>query len=205
MSDLEHEQESTAVDQWEQIEIQDRPRWPKVIGVISIVWGSLGLVCGGLGLIATPFTPMMMDAALEDGQPTPYGMVPTATDYAIGGLGVGLAILLLFAGIACVSYRPVTRVMHLLYAAASIPVVVWGYMNQTHKADLNAQWAKEFPDSPLAPGFEQSATGAAATGQLIGLAVLIVLGMGVPLFYLIWFGLVKTKPEQITGGDEGVY
>lgn len=108
-------------------------------------------------------------------------------------------------GIACVSYRPVTRVMHLLYAAVLIPVVVWGYMNQTHKADLNAQWAKEFPDSPLAAGFEQSTSGAAAAGQVIGLVLLIVLGMGVPLFYLVWFGFIKTRPEQVTGGDEGVY
>jgi hypothetical protein len=45
----------------------------------------------------------------------------------------------------------------------------------------------------------------AAAGQLVGLVLLILLGFGVPLFYLIWFGLLKTKPEQITGGDEGVY
>lgn len=205
MSDTEFEQESTAVDQWETLEIQNRPRWPKVVGIISIVWGSLGLVCGGLGLVATPFMPKILAASLEDGQPVPYGLVPTATDYAIGGLSLGLAVLLLFAGIACVSYRPVTRAMHLLYAGVSIPAVVWGYMNQMHKAELNAQWAREFPDSPMASGFDQSSAGAGMMGQVFGLALLIVLGMGFPLFYLIWFGLIKTKPEQVTGGDEGVY
>lgn len=201
----EHDHESTAVEQWETVEIQTRPKWPKVIGIISIIWGSLGLVCGGLGLVALPFSSKLIEAALEDGQPVPYGMVATGTDYALAGIGFVLALLLLFAGIACVSHRPVTRKMHLAYALIAIPVVVWQYLNQQHKSELNIQWAKEFPDSPMAQGMDPAQNPGAGAGQLIGLVMLIVLGFGVPLFYLIWFGLIKTKPEQITGGEEGVY
>lgn len=200
-----NEHETSPVEQWETIEIQTRPRWPKVIGIISIVWGSLGLVCGGLGLIALPFSSKFVGMALKDGEPVPYGMVPSGSDYAIATIGLGMTLLLLFAGIACVSYRPITRMMHIAYAMLGIPLVVWQYLNQLHKQELNAQWAKEFPDSAMAPGFAQSASGSATPSQLIGLVLLIVLGFGIPLFYLIWFGLVKTKPEQITGGDISVY
>ncbi|MCA9276714.1 MAG: hypothetical protein KDA29_11860 [Phycisphaerales bacterium] len=206
--ELEHDHdvnaEGTAVDQWEAIDVVQRPKWPKVIGIISIIWGSLGLVCGGLGMAMLPLSPSFIKGAMTNGEPIPYGMVPSVTDYIIGGIGFLLALLLLFAGIACVSYRPVTRMMHLLYGVTSIPVVVWSYMNQLHKADLNGQWAKEFPDNPMAPNLDPS-NAAAGIGQMIGLVLLIVLGFGVPIFYLIWFGLIKTKTEQITGGDEGVY
>ncbi len=191
-------------ERWEPAETLSRPRWPKVIGIISIIWGSLGMVCGGLGLVILPFSPKLSGLALQNGEPTPYGNIPTITDYSIAAIGLCLAVLLLFAGIACVSHRPVTRRMHLAYGLLSIPVVVWSYLNQQGKLALNLQWAKEYPDNPLAQGFNGQAPGA-AIGQTVGLVVLIVLGFGIPLFYLVWFGLVKTRPEQVTGGDEGVY
>jgi len=205
MTDNGYEQETIQEEQWESVEVRQRPLWPKVIGIISIIWGSLGLICGGFGLVALPFSDKFVSAILENGEPTPYGMVPTATDYSIAGFGFLLAVLLLFAGITCVSYRPVTRKMHLLYGLISIPITLWSYMNQQHKAELNLQWAKEFPNSPLAESLDPAQNPAAGVGQIVGLALLIVLGFGVPLLYLIWFGLVKTKPEQITGGDEGVF
>ncbi|HCT43731.1 MAG: hypothetical protein CMJ35_14300 [Phycisphaerae bacterium] len=205
MSEQEFEQETVEVEQWETAEVVLRPRWPKVIGIISIVWASIGLACGGIGLLFLPFASSLMSMGLQEGEPVPYGLVSKPADYAIAGLGFLFALLLLFAGIACVSHRPVTRVMHLVYGLAAIPMSLWSYMNQMHKNELNAQWAKEFPNSEMAQGFDPAQNPAAAAGELIGLVILIVFGFGIPLFYLIWFGLVKTKPEQITGGDEGVY
>ncbi|MEX0876854.1 MAG: hypothetical protein WD114_05295 [Phycisphaerales bacterium] len=195
--------ETEPIEEWERADTIARPKWPKVIGIISIVLGSLGLVCGGLGLVATPLASKFMEGALE-GDPVPYGMVPTAADYIIMGLSVVLALLLLFAGITAVAHRPVTRVMHIVYALLSIPMSIWSYLNQMEKAELNAQWARDFPDNQMAQGMDPSNAGAAA-GQIFGLIVLLVFGIGLPVFYLIWFGLIKTKPEQITGGEEGVY
>lgn len=40
---------------------------------------------------------------------------------------------------------------------------------------------------------------------MIGLVFMIVLGVLVPLFYLIWFGFVKTRREQYEGSGAGVY
>lgn len=199
---LEHE-ESASVDEWESIQVVNRPKWPVVIGIISLVWGGFWLLCGGLGLAFLPLSAGFMEQALE-GDPLPYGMVATSTDYIIGVAGLIGSLILLFAGIMAISRRPLTRPLHLLYGIMAIPLSLWSYMNQMSKAELNAEWAKEFPNNPMAPNFDPSSAGAAA-GQVIGLVLTIALGVLIPLFYLIWFGLIKTKPEQITGGDEGVY
>lgn len=188
---------------WEQVDGLERPKWPKVVGIISIILASLGLVCGGLGTVWGIVAPGFIETALgEDGIPVPDGMKMHLTDYVIVIVGMGLSVVLLLAGIAAVSYRPTTRVMHLIYGGASIPMTVWSYLNQSAKQANIADWAKNYPDNEIAQGINQQSNGG---GQLIGLALMLLLGFGIPLFYLIWFGLVKTKPEQITGGDEGVY
>ena len=145
-----------------------------------------------------------MEGSLN-GDPMPDGMVFHAQDYAIAGVSLLLAVLLIFAGIAAVSYRPLTRVLHLVYAGVSLPLTVLSYLNQTAKQASLQEWAQQYPDNPLAQSFDASSNPAASAGQLFGLAILFIFGFGVPVFYLIWFGLIKTKPEQISGGDEGVY
>lgn len=35
---------------------------------------------------------------------------------------------------------------------------------------------------------------------MVGLAIGLFIGLAWPVFCLIWFGFVKTKPEQMTGG-----
>ena len=127
-----------------------------------------------------------------------------AVDYAIGGSGFILALVLLFAGIACVTHRPSTRIMHLVYAGISIPLNIVSYLNQMAKQESLQQWAQDYPDNPIAQSMDPS-NAAAAIGQIVGLVFFMLLGIGIPLFYLIWFGLLKTKPIQITGDDEGIY
>jgi hypothetical protein len=190
-------------EHWEPVDLQERPKWPKVIGIISIVFGALGLTCGGIGLVAAPLSAGLMENALE-GDPLPYGMEFTGVDYAIGGVGLVMSVVLLIAGITAVTRRPLTRSLHLIYGACGIPLNVWSMLNQMGKQELNQQWAQEFPNNPMAANMSGNGPGA-MIGQVIALVLMLVLGFGVPIFYLIWFGLVKTKPEQITGGDEGVY
>lgn len=188
---------------WEQTDTLVRPKWPKVVGIISIILGSLGLVCGGLMTVWGTVAPGFVETALaEDGIPVPDGMKMHLMDYVIMLISLGLSLLLLFAGIAAVSYRPTTRVMHLIYGGASIPLTVWSYIHQSAKQANIADWANAYPDNEIAQQIQAQSNGG---GQLIGLVIMLLLGFGIPLFYLIWFGLIKTKPEQITGGDEGVY
>jgi len=199
------EEQTQATEQWEPDELMNpRPKWPKVIGVISIVLGALGLTCGGLGMVMVPFSSKMLEPMLE-GDPVPYGMQFTGLDIVVGLLGLLLSLLLLFAGITATTRRPITRPLHLTFAICSIPLNIWSALNQINKQALNEQWAQDFPNNPMAQGMSGSSNAGAQIGQVVGLVMLLIFGIGIPLFYLIWFGLLKTKPEQITGEEEGVY
>jgi len=204
--DQQHDDQHTdATEHWEPDEMMiSRPKWPKVIGIISIVLGALGLTCGGIGLALAPMSAKLMETTLE-GDPLPYGMQVTGIDFLIGGIGLILSGVLLFAGITGVTRRPVTRPLHLTYAICAIPMNIWGILNQMAKQEQNVQWAKDFPNNPMAQSMDPTNNPGAQIGQMIGLGLFLILGLGIPMLYLIWFGLVKTKPEQITGGDEGVY
>ena len=209
MNESEHDHETTteegsSVDQWESIEVVHRPRWPKVIGIFSIVWGSLGLCCLGLGTAWGVVAPGLVKGQLN-GAPMPSGMQMQGTDWALMVISLGMAVLLIFAGITATSYRPNTRIMHLLYGLISIPLVVWSYIHNSAKQESLRAWAEQYPDNPIAQSMDPSQNPGAAVGQILGLVLMIVLGFGIPIFYLVWFGLIKTRPEQITGGDEGVY
>ncbi len=204
------EQTTNATEHWEPDELMmPPPKWPMVIGIISIILSSFGLICGGIGFLLAPFGASMVESSFQQdssttGHPVPYGMEVTAVDYGIGGLSLILSVVLLFAGITAVTRRPVTRPLHLVYAGLGLPLSLWSILNQMGKAELNAQWAQEYPSNPMAAGMDGDSSAAMIT-QMITLALMLLLGVGIPLFYLIWFGLVKTKPEQVTGSEEGVY
>ena len=199
------EEYTDATEQWEPDELMNpRPKWPEVIGIISIVLAGLGLTCGGIGIIWQGFVaPGFMEQAL-DGDPFPDAMRLNGVDYTIGGAGLVLSLVLLFAGIACVTHRPVARIMHLVYAGCSIPLNIGSYLNQMAKAESMQQWAQDYPNNPISQSMDPS-NPMAAIGQIVGLVLFMLLGLGIPLFYLIWFGLLKTKPEQMTGDEEGIY
>lgn len=179
------------------------PKWPIPVGIISIAFGGLGLVCGGLGLAVTPFLGGMMSGQLQ-GAPPPPTMQFGPADYTIAGIGVVLAVLLLIAGITLVGRHPVSRWLHLVYAVTSIPLAIMNLIHQSSKQAAMAQWAADYPDNPIA-----QAVNAGGPGQDIGAAMGIcfggVLGIGFPLFLFVWFMLVKTRPEHITGTQSGVY
>ncbi len=203
MSDAVDGATQDGVSQWEPADLLERPKWPKVIGVLSILYAAFGLTCGSIGIAFASFTPSLIEGQL-DGDPVPDGMVMHSLDYLYAGVAISLAALLLVAGITAVTHRPMTRMLHLVYAGCSIPLTVLSYLNQTAKQASIQEWAEQYPNNPIAQSMSPGNMGA-TIGQTIGLVLLVGLGFGIPMFYLIWFGLLKTKPEQITGGDEGVY
>ena len=122
------------------------PAWPKVIGIISIVWGSIGLVCGGCG-IASPF---FMGVMLQGQGELPPSLSPTLTQMALMAFGLLLAILLIVAGVTTMNRKPAGFIMHIGYAVVSIPVTLLGlYFSWKQQAEL-AQWAVENPDNMIA-------------------------------------------------------
>lgn len=203
MSDAFEPHSETAHDHTGVPEHRDPPGWPIPVGIISIAFAGLGLVCGGIGLASMPFLPKMMQGALN-GDPLPPTMVFGPMDYAIGGIGLALAIVLLFGGIMLVGRRPIARTLHLVYAVAAMPISILQLVRGFDKQAQMAQWATDYPNNEMAKAINGGAPGQ-QIGELVGLILGVGIGIGFPLFVFIWFMLVKPKPTDITGTEEGVY
>lgn len=156
--------------------------WPVVIGVISIVWASLGLVCTGCGAGVLAALPSMMQSQ----GPLPPSMMMSGMMALNMGLGLVLAILLLIAGILTLRRNPVGGKLHLVYAVLALPLVAFGIWIQFQQLAAMEQWVAENPSSPFAQGHSSA-------GNMIGMGFGVVLGGGWPIFLLIWFGVVKNK------------
>lgn len=178
------------------------PRWPKFVGIVSIALGGFGLVCGGLGLVATKAFAGMIEPQLE-GAPMPPHMVFGTVDYAIAAVGLLISIVLVAGGIALVGRRPVGRTLHLAYAIPALPLNIANMILTLDKQAAAVQWAKDYPDNPIAQSMNNGATGQ-QIGNYFTICLFVVLGIALPLFYFVWFMLVKTRAEQITGTEEGV-
>ncbi len=177
----------------------EAPIWPKPIGVISIVWGTVNIGCMGCG-VAGLLMPMFMGSSMQqafpDGMP-PTLMNPPITIWVNYLLGLGLALVLIGSGIVLLLRKPIARPMHLAYAAVGLVLTVFGlYSGWQMQSEINA-WCQQHPDTAWA---KQS--GASGAFQWIGLAIGIVLGLGWPIFLLVWFGLVKRDSQEIARGVE---
>lgn len=160
--------------------------WPVVIGVISIVLSSLGLVCGGCGAGVLAMLPSMMKSQ----GPLPPTMSLNGPMAVHMGLGVLNAIVLLVGGILLIRRNPTGRLLHLVYAVTGLPLVAFGIWVQMNQMAAMDQWVLENADSPFAQGHS-------AAGGMIGMVVGAVLGGGWPVFLLIWFGVVKNKADSM--------
>lgn len=162
------------------------PRWPKVVGIISIVWASLGLACGVCGMagpfISTYFVPPEMKGQMPPMAPPPLMLAAQVA-------GMANAVLLLVAGIMLVSRKPVSKPMHLVYGLLSFPLFVVTMMLSMQQQAALAQWAQQNPDTPYGKAMQGPG---AALGQTIGW-VIGCLMMLYPVFCVIWFGFVKRR------------
>ncbi|MBX3359941.1 MAG: hypothetical protein KF705_00670 [Phycisphaeraceae bacterium] len=172
----------------------DPPVWPKVFGIISIVFGTLGLVCGGCGLAVMPFMGQLMGNVAE-GQDLPPAYQPNLATMAYAGVGLLHAILLLIAGAVTVARKPVGRPLHLVYAALGIPLAIGGLFIQWKLQQENIAWAAQAdPNNPFAQQFNSPQS---RMGNMLGMAFGAAMGLGYPLFLLVWFGLVKRKGSDM--------
>ena len=159
------------------------PAWPKVIGIISIVWGAIGVICNGFGVASAFLMPMMMGGAagqLEGGMPSVV-TDPPITALIAAVLGVFLSAFLVIAGVMTVMRKANGRTAHLIYAPIYLILIVWNAMVQ-----LGAQK-------------QQRMTGPIG---MIMLVVFVILFLIWPVFCLVWFGAIKKTHDDMTGGVE---
>jgi hypothetical protein len=166
-------------------------QWPKVVGTISIVWASIGLLCSvcGVGwMAATPY--FMANAEKQLGEPVPDVMKPGTVQIAVGAAGTIAPALLLVAGILTVRRRAAGRGLHLLYALVGMVMTTAGAVLGVQQQLRVMEWAKQNASSKWAQ----------ASGSSFGLiivAVMVALGFAWPLFCLLWFGAVKRDMRDL--------
>lgn len=181
---------------------KERPSWPVTVGVISIVWASLGLLCGVPGAVLPLFTEQMMNFAAqanEIDEPFPDVFKPSGAVIAITILRVLWVVILLVAGIMTVKRAQHGKATHVIYALGSAVLTILATILAVQTALDQAQWIKDNPDSPWADFLG----GGGAPGMQGGLTVASSVIDGVvslvwPVFCLIWFGLMKKDPAEGT-------
>lgn len=175
---------------------QQPSAWPKVIGIIAIVLGALGVLGGCMGLASTLFVDTfkgVLEDMMPSGQPSP--LEPLEAVYEHKGwmivtqfLTMGAAVLLLFVGIGLLKRAAWSARAAMYWAVIKMAVVVPGavlaYMANKAQLATMAEQGGGFVGSGLV-----EAIGAAS----IGLSV--VWGWALPVFVLIWFSRAKIKAE----------
>ena len=177
------------------------PAWPKVVGIISIVWASLGIVCNICG------------AAGQAMQGAIIGMVPpeqqeqmrqqmaaqsTPLTTALYIFGALVAVLLLAAGITTVQRKPLGRVLHLAYGAIGVLMTIVG--TAITISVLNAQVAQLQADPSTPPQQLQGMQ----FGMYFGVVFGACFGLAYPLFCLVWFGMLGKRPEAGAATEEPI-
>lgn len=177
------------------------PAWPKWIGGLAIAWGGLMLTCTGAGAIMLPMQAKLM-APMIEGAPVPDAMIATPIDWAFIALGGIFTFCLLFGGIFCVMRNPLSKLLILIWAIPSIPMALYNYTIQMDKQASLRDWAKQYPDTQYAEALNAQGQTGQQVGMVVALVLTILLGVVVPAFFILWFGFIKSKPEQMTGGEE---
>ena len=178
-------------------DVREPPKWPKVVGIISIVWGTLSMLCTGGGTAMSALSGRLIQSSGISGPLPPMLTSPPVTVYISAALSLALSLFLIVAGAVTASRKPTGRTLHLVYAVVALLVAVWATSLQLGIQNDLAEWLRQHPDSDYT---KMTQTGATAIGTAIGIAFGLVIGFTWPIFTLIWFGAVKTKPEQMTGG-----
>jgi hypothetical protein len=171
-------------------------KWPKVVGIISIVWACLGLMCGlTCGVFGPAFQNMAMASMVEKFGPMPDAMKPAPAQLVLAVVGLIGPVLLLVAGIATARRKPAGRSLHLAYAVVSILLIGAGSVVAMRQQLALVQWAKDHPtDKWVTEGHQGSPIG------LVISAAIMVMMFAWPLFCMIWFGAIKRDAKDLDGG-----
>lgn len=187
---------------------EPRPGWPTGLGIFSIVWGSLGVLCGGCTAASTFAQGLMLEwaakmqaqgpqqagaGALPTG-PIPAELQPSAMQVVGGVIHPLGGVILLVAGILLCMRRPVARMTHLVYAAVSLLGTIVGVMGVMSWVNSFRAFEAAQPDHEWVAYFNNFSNPSMMVAQTIGFAFVSVL---FPVFVIIWFGMVKKRPEDM--------
>lgn len=188
-------------DAFDDFDLPEPPKWPKIVGLTSIILGGIGVTCTGLSAGVQLFITRMMSSSqsgFKGGLP-PALTNPTMIQYVAGGVGLLWTILLIVGGALTLARKPTARTVMLVWAVGAIVIFVWGVSMQLQAQQEIADWVAKNPDADFAKQVNAGGSGG-AIGQIVALGIGAIFGLLWPMFSLVFFGVVKTKSEQFTGG-----
>ena len=146
------------------------PAWAIAIGVISIIYASLGLICTPVSLVSSRLMPS--PAGFEEMLP------PWFETYSIvsGLVGMAVAVILLVAGIGLLRRRAGAVSLHVVYGWIAILMGIVGMVVIFAAFDFSRL-----------PGPARAGAIGGAAGGIIGFAY--------PIFLLIWFSRAKIRQQ----------
>lgn len=174
------------------------PGWPKVVGIISIVFGGLGIfcnVCGMVGQLASGAVVNMVPEEQREQMRQQMASVGPG-QLAMYAFSVLIAIFLIIAGVMLTKRQYAARMMHIVYAVIGLLTVIIG--TWVTKNGMDAQLAS----ASLDPNMKSEQLQGMKFGMYGGLAFGVCIGLSYPLFCLVWFGLIKRTHRDMTGGFE---
>jgi len=163
--------------------------WPRPIGIVSLVFGVLGMLGGLFAVIGAVVGPKIASAFAEMGH---VGMVTDQMrDHLVwaissAGVGFGLAVMLCVAGIGIIRrrHRGVrwAKVWAWFKMVSAVGNAVFGYGLQVEALEaMRHQNPGAFSATPVLGRF--FGPGFAIFGSFVG----VLWGCALPLFLLIWF------------------
>jgi len=164
--------------------------WPKVIGIISIVWACIGLSCLVCGVgMQLSFGPSMLPPEFRDNPPPSmkFGMLQVIQAV----ISIITSVLLLVAGIQTARRNFSGRTLHLIWGGLSILAVLYGAYAAWVVQQETLAWARSNPENPIA----KQTLAAPAVGLAITVLIFAIFTI-YPLFILFWFGAVKRTKES---------
>ena len=165
---------------------EDRPSWPKVVGIISIVWGGLGMTCACWDVVS-PFT--SEQAAKQ----------ATTGTIALSAVGMAWGVLLIASGILCLQRAYAARWAHLVYAIGSLLLSVAGIIifqnGKEAMLDAIVQGIRDGQQGQGGPSPE-SMRSTISISMTVMLVVMTVIQSIWPIFCLFWFGLIKRTRDS---------
>lgn len=189
--------------------VAEPPAWPKVMGIISIVLGGLGLPCGlCVGIMSLAMGPFMQKmgelqaqgGGAKGGPEIPSTQIPS--ELAPGTLSIlsGLlwplcAILMLMAGVMLLQRKPAGRTLHIVYGMISVLGTLIGLIGAWMYSQSAAAYMAQHPDDPWTKFF--TAQGGGPSGQFVQAIGLSCVSFIYPAFVLIWFLFVKRNPADM--------
>ncbi len=176
-------------------------KWPKVVGVLSIVFGSIGVLYWGCcnigGGAAATVVPQLL-ANNPDAQNVPMvdsTGVYDAAYFAVGGANAVWALVLLISGIMLVKRSRNARFFSMFWAVLKILLLVVSAYVAYGVAGRNAEAMRVYiAENPDLPGTGMMKIGA-EVNPWIGVLIGVAYTLPYPLFLLIWFMRGKIRRE----------